>query len=78
MLPPTTKPTLSEEDGGTIAMAGMFIGGGFGVLLVIGAFIDPTFEGRVYIFGTPVILGLLGHWAGFGIEKVIRLVRRKF
>jgi hypothetical protein len=58
-------------------MAGMFIGGGFGVLLVIGAFIDPTFEGRVYIIGTPLWLGVLGFMAGLGIEKVIRRVRKK-
>lgn len=67
-----------DDEPGTIASIGLFIGGGFGVLLVIGAFLDPTFEGRVYIFLPAIILGVLGFGIGYGIEKAIKQVRKKW
>ena len=68
----------ADEEAGAIAMFGLLIGGGFGVLIVISAFSDPTFEGRVYIFLPAIILGVLGFGIGYGIEKAIRQVRKKW
>ena len=68
----------SEDEPGAIAMAGLLIGGGFGVLIVIAAFLDPTFEGRVYIFLPAIILGVIGFAVGSGIEKAVRQARKKW
>jgi hypothetical protein len=68
----------SDDEPGAIAMAGLLIGGGFGVLVVIAAFLDPTFEGRVYIFLPAIIFGVIGFAVGSGIEKVVRHVRKKW
>jgi hypothetical protein len=76
----TSKTTSydSNDEPGTIALVGLLIGGGFGVLIVIAAFSDPSFEGRVYIFLPAIILGLLGFAIGYGIEKVIQQVRKNW
>jgi hypothetical protein len=75
--PVDTRPK-SDDESGAIAMAGLLIGGGFGVLLVIAAFLDPTFEGRVYIFLPAIILGVIGFAVGSGIEKAVRQARKKW
>jgi hypothetical protein len=75
--PVNTSPK-SEDEPGAIAMAGLLIGGGFGVLIVIAAFLDPTFEGRVYIFLPAIILGVIGFAVGSGIEKAVRQARKKW
>jgi hypothetical protein len=75
--PVNTSPK-SEDEPGAIAMAGLLIGGGFGVLIVIAAFLDPTFEGRVYIFLPAIILGVIGFAIGSGIEKAFRQARKKW
>lgn len=74
--PVITSPK-SDDEPGTIAMAGLLVGGGFGVLIVIAAFLDPNFEGRVYIFLPAIILGVIGFAVGSGIEKAVRLARKK-
>lgn len=75
--PVNTRPK-SDDEPGAIAMAGLLIGGGFGVLLVIAAFLDPAFEGRVYIFLPAIILGVIGFAVGSGIEKAARQARKKW
>lgn len=75
--PANTSPK-SEDEPGTIAMAGLLIGGGFGVLIVIAAFLDPTFEGRIYIFLPAIILGVVGFYVGDVIEKAVRRARKKW
>jgi hypothetical protein len=74
--PIDTTSYESGEEAGAIAMFGLLIGGGFGVLIVIGAFTDPNFEGRVYIFLPAIIFGVLGFGIGLGIEKAIKQVRK--
>ena len=76
--PSVHKSAKSDDEPGAIATAGLLIGGGFGVLIVIAAFLDPTFEGRVYIFLPAIILGVIGFAVGSGIEKVVRQARRKW
>jgi hypothetical protein len=75
--PVNTRPR-SDDESGAIAMTGLLIGGGFGVLIVIAAFLDPTFEGRVYIFLPAIILGVIGFAVGSGIEKAVRQARKKW
>ncbi len=75
--PVKTSPK-SDDEPGAIAMAGLLIGGGFGVLIVIAAFLDPTFEGRVYIFLPAIILGVIGFAVGSAIEKAVRQARKKW
>ena len=72
---PINKIAKSDDEPGAIAMTGLLIGGGFGVLIVIAAFLDPTFEGRVYIFLPAIILGVIGFAIGSGIEKAVRQAR---
>lgn len=75
---PVNTTPKSDDESGAIAMAGLPIGGGLGVLLVIAAFLDPTFEGRVYIFLPAFILGIIGFAVGSGIENVVRQARKKW
>ena len=73
----TKKGQVKNDDFGPISLAGAIIGAAFGVLVVVAAFLDPNFEGRVYLFLPAIIFGAIGSMLGNGIEKVIHKLRRK-
>jgi hypothetical protein len=66
----------NNDDPGGIALAGLLIGGGFGVLVVIAAFSDPNYEGRVYLFLPAIIFGVIGFAIGSAIESGIRKTKK--
>jgi hypothetical protein len=66
------KKTRDNEDAGVIAWAGLILGGGFGVYLVIAAMLDPTYEGRIYLFLPAFIFGGIGFGIGLAIETGLR------
>ena len=71
----TEKP---EDEPGTLAILGGLAGGGLGVYIVIQAFSDPTYEGRVYLFLPAIILGSIGFYGGYAVEKGIRKTKKKW
>jgi hypothetical protein len=77
--PEATRPmpdSTENQPPGIITLLGGLVGGGFGVFIVIAAFLDPTFEGSISIFLPAIILGALGIMVGSFIEKTINRLRR--
>lgn len=73
----TMKTSAFPDEGGPFAMVGMIIGGMFGILIVIAAFLDPTYQGRIYLFLPALIFAGVGMAIGMGIEWAIKTTRRK-
>ncbi len=72
------RPEKSEDEPGALAILGGLAGGGLGVFIVIQAFLDPTYEGRVYLFLPAIILGSIGFYGFYAVEKGIRKAKKKW
>lgn len=72
-IPKPSKPKTAKEteESSIFQTIGMLLGGIFGVAIVVAAFLDPSYEGRIYLFLPAIIFGVVGFFIGSAIDSAI-------
>ncbi len=73
--PPKPKTVRDTKESSIFQTIGMVLGGIFGVAIVVAAFLDPTYEGRIYLFLPAIICAGIGLAIGMALDRLVDIIR---
>lgn len=73
--PPKSQNVKETQQSSIFQTIGMVLGGIFGVAIVVAAFLDPTYEGRIYLFLPAIICAGVGLAIGMAVDRLVDTFR---